>query len=575
MSCLYTIDSKKLHGIKPKLPFLHEDETKNVHMINKISSNKRNNLSDFLTDENNLKKFTLTKTDSVTTSSSAVKDETSTETTVKNQNTKFLISDLKVKFNNLVSIFNPEILELYNQFRTKPVAGNDTITNSILHMIPDEQKHVFNGSTNKLITVDDNKLVMDQLRTMEYVQLQAIYKILQQQNKKLQTKVDQYRHDPTLQNPHQLLFDSVKKQTLDKPTFCLLMEKIIIKTEFCLDQIIEKCLTNVIDQLQGQMVNNDDKNLQPIENEIQKFKHDVKNQANIYKEYCKIEKQLTEDIFQLVDLSHQSVKTTKNFRQFVTSLYDASYAHRLQAVECKILKRQMDSIVLGFFHDLVHLQLVCSNIGNISTWATYLADTTMKQKDVQQKLTFVNDDHSDKLMQFVYSLLKKEITSWNIAPSDSLKTSFTLIRKLIQYGMIANNLYRTLGSCLESFNSKLDDDKFTLYWTTKTIRLDIAWILDERLFQNLPLTTSYCCQPQHNGICDELEILLGNIHPTDGSLVLLYDQVNKKIQPWLSTIEQINEQENKLDDDGQSNKKKVKLTLPELKNALINLAEKN
>lgn len=37
-------------------------------------------------------------------------------------------------------------------------------------------------------------------------------------------------------------------------------------------------------------------------------------------------------------------------------------------------------------------------------------------------------------------------------------------------------------------------------WSTNQIRLDIEWELDERIFRHSPLKSSYCCQPQHNGL---------------------------------------------------------------------------
>jgi hypothetical protein len=42
--------------------------------------------------------------------------------------------------------------------------------------------------------------------------------------------------------------------------------------------------------------------------------------------------------------------------------------------------------------------------------------------------------------------------------------------------------------------------RFTIDWSTSQIRLDIEWELDERIFRDCPLKSSYCCQPQHNGL---------------------------------------------------------------------------
>ena len=74
------------------------------------------------------------------------------------------------------------------------------------------------------------------------------------------------------------------------------------------------------------------------------------------------------------------------------------------------------------------------------------------------------------------------------------------IQKLIEYSLIANNLSRTLIVCLETLPCKLIDNKFTIDWSTSQIRLDIEWELDERIFRDCPLKSSYCCQPQHNGL---------------------------------------------------------------------------
>jgi hypothetical protein len=65
--------------------------------------------------------------------------------------------------------------------------------------------------------------------------------------------------------------------------------------------------------------------------------------------------------------------------------------------------------------------------------------------------------------QLAYELLKIESnTYWNRPLSTSLSFSslIEIIRKFIEYSLIANNLARTLTVCLESLPCKLIDQKY-------------------------------------------------------------------------------------------------------------------
>ncbi len=82
----------------------------------------------------------------------------------------------------------------------------------------------------------------------------------------------------------------------------------------------------------------------------------------------------------------------------------------------------------------------------------------------------------------------------------SMSYLIEFLRQLIEYSLIANNFVRTLIVCLETLPCKLIENKFTIDWSTSQLRLDIEWEFDERIFRDCPLKSSYCCQPQHNGM---------------------------------------------------------------------------
>ncbi|CAF4191135.1 unnamed protein product, partial [Rotaria sp. Silwood2] len=104
---------------------------------------------------------------------------------------------------------------------------------------------------------------------------------------------------------------------------------------------------------------------------------------------------------------------------------------------------------------------------------------------------------------------------------------------------------------------------FTIDWSTPQIRLDIEWELDERIFRDCPLKSSYCCQPQHNELCNELQTLLDRMKPINGSIASLYEQVEKHIRPWIKLLDEIQ--------NDNINKPQANISLQKLKQSLEKL----
>jgi len=135
------------------------------------------------------------------------------------------------------------------------------------------------------------------------------------------------------------------------------------------------------------------------------------------------------DIQHVHDMSQNDAKETYNIRLFIQSLHNATYQHRLEYVdinlnwikkktnyfyssqsECKILKRTINQLELGFFDNLVRIQLDGKTIGRVITWSNikdenennieckiiYSTDGKIKTKDLFFLIFFINRKFKSK-----------------------------------------------------------------------------------------------------------------------------------------------------------------------------------
>ena len=148
--------------------------------------------------------------------------------------------------------------------------------------------------------------------------------------------------------------------------------------------------------------------------------------------------------------------------------------------ECKILKRSINQLELGFFDNLVRIQLEGKNIGRVASWAKAKED---EENNIECQILYSTDgkissispralhsvfaeiENLNASQQLAYELLKSEInTYWNRPLISSISMSFLIefLRQLIEYSLIANNFSRTLIVCLESLPCKLIDNKYII-----------------------------------------------------------------------------------------------------------------
>ncbi|CAF4344916.1 unnamed protein product [Rotaria sp. Silwood2] len=422
---------------------------------------------------------------------------------------------------------------------------------------------------------------MDQLRTLEFVQLQAFSRVLQQQNKKSQSTIDKLQQKNTRISAAQLLAESIKKQTLDKITFALIMDRILGKVDNQLLCLRDQCYMSAVSNVQS-LVQKDigTTMMTKIEQELSRLRNKVNHltlstikiffRINFHyycflanEKYSQLITRLLQDIQHIHDVSKHDVKEAHNMRLFIQSLHDATYQHRFDRSECKIIKRSINQLELGFFDNLVRIQLDGKTIGRITTWTKI---TDKNDDNIECKIMYSTDENLNQSQQLAYELLKNEINIyWNRPLTSAISMSYLIdfIRKLIEYSLIANNLSRTLIVCLETLPCKLIDNKFTIDWSTPQIRLDIEWELDERIFRDCPLKSSYCCQPQHNELCNELQTLLDRMKPINGSIASLYEQVEKHIRPWIKLLDEIQ--------NDNINKPQANISLQKLKQSLEKL----
>lgn len=59
--------------------------------------------------------------------------------------------------------------------------------------------------------------------------------------------------------------------------------------------------------------------------------------------------------------------------------------------ECKILKRSINQLELGFFDNLVHLQLDGNNIGRINTWSKIKDHDVDDENNIECKIIYSTD----------------------------------------------------------------------------------------------------------------------------------------------------------------------------------------
>ncbi|CAF2586478.1 unnamed protein product [Rotaria sp. Silwood2] len=405
---------------------------------------------------------------------------------------------------------------------------------------------------------------MDQLRTLEFVQLQAFARVLQQQNKKSQSTIDKLQQKNTRISAAQLLAESIKKQTLDKITFALIMDRILGKVDNQLLCLRDQCYMSAVSNVQS-LVQKDigTTMMTKIEQELSRLRNKVNHLTLTNEKYSQLITRLLQDIQHIHDVSKHDVKEAHNMRLFIQSLHDATYQHRFDRSECKIIKRSINQLELGFFDNLVRIQLDGKTIGRITTWTKI---TDKNDDNIECKIMYSTDENLNQSQQLAYELLKNEINIyWNRPLTSAISMSYLIdfIRKLIEYSLIANNLSRTLIVCLETLPCKLIDNKFTIDWSTPQIRLDIEWELDERIFRDCPLKSSYCCQPQHNELCNELQTLLDRMKPINGSIASLYEQVEKHIRPWIKLLDEIQ--------NDNINKPQANISLQKLKQSLEKL----
>ncbi|CAM4779272.1 unnamed protein product [Rotaria magnacalcarata] len=475
-----------------------------------------------------------------------------------------------------------EVIDLFNQIKSKPTttAFNDNLSVILAKLLPSEHKYFFGSIviTDKIDSLSNDtnnsmsqerRIVMDQLRTLEFVQLQAFARVLQQQNKKSQSTIDKLQQKNTGMPPAQLLSESIKKLSLDKITFALIMDRILGKVDNQLSSVRNQCYLSAVTNVQA-LVQKDlgaTTMMIKIDQELSQLRNKVNHLTSTNEKYNQLITRLLQDIQHVHDMAQHDVKEAHNMRIFIQSLHDATYQHRFDRSECKIIKRSMNQLELGFFDNLVRVQLDGKTIGRITTWAKVTHDDDDDDDNIECKIHYSTEENLNQSQQLAYELLKHEInTYWNRPSTSTISMSYLLqfIRKLIEYSLIANNLARTLIVCLETLPCKFIDNKFTIDWSTSQIRLDIEWELDERIFRNCPLKSSYCCQPQHNGLCNELQVLLDRMKPINGSIASLYEQAEKHIRPWIKMLGNIQ-------DDNVNKPHGTNISLQKLKQSLEKL----
>ncbi|CAF0971026.1 unnamed protein product [Rotaria sordida] len=557
------IQSSNAHNIRPILPNIFADnDIQRTIRINKISSSVSKKFLNNKREQRLVSKQcflplqpTIIKTSSLTT------------------------IDIQSKLESIIlKTVDCEIIDLFNQIKSKPTttAFNDNLSVILAKLLPSEHKYFFGSIviTDKIDSLSDDtnnsmsqerRIVMDQLRTLEFVQLQAFARVLQQQNKKSQSTIDKLQQKNNRMSPAQLLAESIKKQSLDKITFALIMDRILGKVDNQLSCLRDECYMSAVSNVQS-LVQKDTGTtimMTKIEQELSHLRNKVNHLTLTNEKYSQLITRLLQDIQHVHDMSQHDVKEAHNMRLFIQSLHDVTYQHRFVRSECKIIKRSINQLELGFFDNLIHIQLDGKTIGRITTW-TQISDKN--DDNIECKIIYSTDENLNQSQQLAYELLKNEINIyWNRPLTSTISMSYLIefIRKLIEYSLIANNLSRTLIVCLETLPCKLIDNKFTIDWSTPQIRLDIEWELDERIFRDCPLKSSYCCQPQHNGLCNELQILLDRMKPINGSIASLYEQVEKHIRPWIKLFDEIQ--------NDNINKSQVNISLQKLKQSLEKL----
>ncbi|CAF0744558.1 unnamed protein product [Rotaria sp. Silwood1] len=557
------IQSLNAHNIRPILPNIFADnDTQRTITINKISSSVS-------------KKFVSNKRQQRLASKQCFLPLQPTIITTPSLTT----IDIQSKLESIIlKTVDCEIIDLFNQIKSKPTttAFNDNLSVILAKLVPSEHKYFFGSVviTDKIDSLSDDannsmsqerRIVMDQLRTLEFVQLQAFARVLQQQNKKSQSTIDKLQQKNNRILPAQLLAESIKKQSLDKITFALIMDRILGKVDNQLLCLRDQCYMSAVSNVQS-LVQKDTGTtvmMTKIEQELSRLRNKVNHLTLTNEKYSQLITRLLQDIQHVHDMSQHDVKEAHNMRLFIQSLHDTTYQHRFDRSECKIIKRSMNQLELGFFDNLVRIQLDGKTIGRITTWRKI---TDKNDDNIECKIFYSTDENLNQSQQLSYELLKNEInTYWNRPLTSTISMSYLIefIRKLIEYSLIANNLSRTLIVCLETLPCKLIDNKFTIDWSTSQMRLDIEWELDERIFRDCPLKSSYCCQPQHNGLCNELQILLDRMKPINGSIASLYEQVEKHIRPWIKLLDDIQ--------NDNSNKPQANISLQKLKQSLEKL----
>ncbi|CAF0942884.1 unnamed protein product [Adineta ricciae] len=461
--------------------------------------------------------------------------------------------DIQSKLESIIlKTVDCEMIDLFNQMKSKPTttAFNDNLSVILAKLVPSEHKY-FSGNiviTDKIDSLSEDahnsmsqerRIVMDQLRTLEFVQLQAFARVLQQHKKKSQSTIDKIRQQNSRIPPAQLLAESIKKHSLDKITFSLIMERVLSKVDNLLSAVRDECYMSAVSNVQS-LVQKDlgtTTMMTKIDQELTRQRNKVNHLTLVNEKYHQIITRLIQDTQQVHDMAQHDAKEAHNMRLFIQSLHDAAYQHRLDRCECKIIKRSTNQLELGLFENLIHIQLDGKAIGRVVTWSN-ISDAN--DDTIECKITYSTEENLNPSQQLAYELLKNEInTYWNRPLTSTISMTYLVefVRKLIEYSLIANNLSRTLIVCLETLPCKLIDNKLTIDWSTSQIRLDIEWELDERLFRDCPLKSSYCCQPQHNGLCNDLQILLDRMKPINGSIASLYDQVEKHVRPWIKMLE--------------------------------------
>jgi len=343
------------------------------------------------------------------------------------------------------------------------------------------------------------------------------------------------------------------------------MERVLNKVDNLLSCLRDECYMSAVSNVHSLVQKDLGKTtmMTKIDQELSRQRNKVNHLTLDNEKYNQLITRLIQDIQHVYDMSQNDAKDAYNIRLFIQSLHDANYQHRFDRSECKILKRSINQLELGFFDNLVRIQLDGKNIGRVITWEKMKDEN---EDNIECKIIYSTEENLNQSQQLAYELLKNEInTYWNrsLISTISMSCLTEFIRKLIEYSLIANNFSRTLIVCLETLPCKLIDNKFTIDWSTSQIRLDIEWELDERIFRDCPLKSSYCCQPQHNGLCNELQILLDRMKPINGSIASLYEQVEKHVRPWIKILDGIQ--------DEDTNKSHAHISLTKLKQSLEKL----